>query len=828
MSAVDGPYVGLDCFREEDAGLFFGREAERARIIGNLRASRLTLLHAESGVGKSSLLRAGVSARLRELATRGDARRDAVRFLPVVFTGWGASPEPALIAALETAAGTIQGDDDPRGLRRDTLGHAIEDLTAAVDATLLVILDQFEDHFLYEPLDAFDDELARCIGDRDLRAHFLISVREDAYALIGQRFKARIPNVYGNFLHLDFLDERAARHAVVEPVDAYNARFPDRDAHFEVEPALVDAVIEEVRRGRLRIGEDVAPDVSGGVVRVETAYLQLVMKRLWDEELAAGSERLRRETLRRLGGAGTIVRAHLDDAMAGLTPEQRDVAAQAFRFLVTSGGRKIALSGKELAEFTDAPGEPLETALTQLERARILRAVPSPEPEHPARHELYHDVLAAPVLDWRRRHVEERRRAEAEQDLSRARERSRRLEVRSRRLAAAVIALTAAVAALGLYLWDPGVLRRLELKTIDARFAVRGTQAPDPRLAVIAVDDRTLARLDPRHTGRIPRQSYAQILDRVHADGPAVMALDVIFAKPRGARGDRALQAAIARTRDRLVLPYDDESLAILEAPDGGRSVSAVLFGDVDTTNVTTGWAGLPEDGDDHNRRANYVVSFAQKGSADVTARTFAFAAADVARHGRLRKRLDELPTASRRAWGDQNDHTTWIDYPGPPRTIPRTSALDVIDGRVPPGRFRDKLVVIGKISRDSEDVQRTPLDRGKGMSGVEIQAAALSTMVRDSPLRDVNQLIDILAIVVLGGLGALAALRQSRLLGALAVAAVALGYLAVAQIAFQEGRIVAVVLPLATLALAAASMAILNLLRAIRRRRTRSTDGAA
>ena len=65
MSATGGPYVGLDYFVEEDAGLFFGRDSERKRISGNLRASRLTLLYAESGVGKSSLLRAGVSARLR-------------------------------------------------------------------------------------------------------------------------------------------------------------------------------------------------------------------------------------------------------------------------------------------------------------------------------------------------------------------------------------------------------------------------------------------------------------------------------------------------------------------------------------------------------------------------------------------------------------------------------------------------------------------------------------------------------------------------------------------------------------------------------------------
>src|SRR3954447_46610 len=66
MQSGAGPHVGLDFFSEEDAPLFFGRSAERKRIITNLRASRLTLLYASSGGGKSSLLRAGRAARPRQ------------------------------------------------------------------------------------------------------------------------------------------------------------------------------------------------------------------------------------------------------------------------------------------------------------------------------------------------------------------------------------------------------------------------------------------------------------------------------------------------------------------------------------------------------------------------------------------------------------------------------------------------------------------------------------------------------------------------------------------------------------------------------------------
>jgi CHASE2 domain-containing sensor protein len=811
VSTASAPYIGLDYFLEEDAGLFFGRDAERKRIIGNLRASRLTLLYAESGVGKSSLLRAGVSARLRQAAAQRVAEQGQPRYVPVVFSAWRGDSQAALIAALEAAARPLLRAPATLELRRDTLEHAIEDLVATVDATPLIILDQFEEHFLYESDDdGFDGQLADCINRRDLRANFLISVREDAYSLIGSRFKPRIPNVYGNYLHLDFLDQHAGRAAVLEPVKAFNSRLGAGAAGFGVEPELVDAVLAQVRRGRLMLGDGGAPRVGDtGPARVETAYLQLVMKRLWDEEVAAGSQQLRLQTLHRLGGADTIVRGHLDDAMESLPSEQRDAAAVAFRYLVTSGGRKIALSSEELSEFSDASEALLQPALEHLERERILRPIPSSELGGVARHEIYHDVLAPAILDWRRRHAEE----QAERGLAQARERTRRLEVRNRRLAAAVIALSAVAVSLGLYLWDPAPVQRLELRTVDARFAVRGARAPDPRLVLIAVDDRTLARLDPTHTGRIPRASYARMLDRLRRDRPAVIALDVLFEGPRDPRGDRALLDAIRATRDRLVLPFRD--FAVVPGGDDTRTVRARLFGPVHRTGVRTGFAGLPDDRDGRVRRTDYEVDT----TADVSAQTFAFAAADVASDGPLR--AGSLPAASRRAWAGQSDRTTWIDFRGPAGTVRRVSAVDVLRGRVAPGAFRDKLVVIGVVATGNADVHDTPLDRGRGMSGPEVQANALDTVLRGAPLRDAQPLLDILAIVLLGAVPAVALLSRSLPRAVAAVVAAAVVFLAAAQLAFHAGWILAVVAPLAGLLAAALGAAGLAATRSLRARRT-------
>src|SRR5436305_12842432 len=59
------PYKFLDYYTERDAQLFFGREAEVESVASQIVAHRSFILHGRSGVGKSSLLRAGLTPRLK-------------------------------------------------------------------------------------------------------------------------------------------------------------------------------------------------------------------------------------------------------------------------------------------------------------------------------------------------------------------------------------------------------------------------------------------------------------------------------------------------------------------------------------------------------------------------------------------------------------------------------------------------------------------------------------------------------------------------------------------------------------------------------------------
>src|SRR5262245_51690534 len=60
------PYKFLDYYTEQDAQLFFGRETEIDAICSQILARRSFILHGRSGVGKSSIIRAGVIPRLKE------------------------------------------------------------------------------------------------------------------------------------------------------------------------------------------------------------------------------------------------------------------------------------------------------------------------------------------------------------------------------------------------------------------------------------------------------------------------------------------------------------------------------------------------------------------------------------------------------------------------------------------------------------------------------------------------------------------------------------------------------------------------------------------
>ncbi|MCA1656746.1 MAG: hypothetical protein LC713_03390, partial [Actinobacteria bacterium] len=284
---------------------------------------------------------------------------------------------------------------------------------------LYLILDQFEEYFLYHEQDrSFVAALAELSGRPGLRVNVLIGIREDALALL-DTFKPVIPNLLSNRLRLHRLSRDAGETAILGPVGLYNELAGVEDP-VEVEPELVAAVLDEVATGRVELGGLGRGAVSGAADsdRIEAPYLQLVMSRLWEVELEQGSRRLRVETLRDLGGAAQIVHDHLEHAMAELSPEQKDLAAAMYNFLVTPSGSKIAHGISDLAGYAGIDENQAADVLRRLADERIVRA--NSENGAATRYEIYHDVLADAVAAWGNRHRAERALHDAERRRRRA------------------------------------------------------------------------------------------------------------------------------------------------------------------------------------------------------------------------------------------------------------------------------------------------------------------------------------------------------------------------------------------------------------------------
>jgi len=550
----DTPYVGLVPFSERDAPFFFGRKRERRLIANNLIASRLTLLYGASGVGKSSVLRAGVAHDIRERARRELAEGRVPEWIVVVFSEWRDPPVPLLALAIEAAVGEALGGRAPEPPVVDRLDDLLDEWVRRIDALpgedgaggarrtrLLVILDQFEEYFLYhwqdEDTGRLGDELPRALAREGLRANFAVSIREDAYSQL-DRFKGRIPNLFESYLRIRHLDPDAAAEAITAPVlVTWNRLQPESETPYAIDDDLVAEVLEQVRTGSFSLGQSGGGSVGGASERrIEAPYLQLVMRRLWLDTVAAGERRLTRARLLELGGAEAIVRAHLQDAMRMLEPGDRDLAARIFHQLVTPEGTKIAHTVGALARYADVEPEELAPTLKRLSDGRILRPVDPPAGQSTPRYEIYHDVLAAPILEWCAAHVHERQAAER-------REEERRRQRATRNRAVAGVLLVGLAVSVGLAVW---ALTQRSDALRQGRLA-RSQELANTAMAQIEVD---------------PERSAAWALE----------ALNSAYTP----QAEDALRAALAASHLRLVLRGDTAAVVSpVWSRDGRRVLTA-------------------------------------------------------------------------------------------------------------------------------------------------------------------------------------------------------------------------------------------------------------
>ncbi len=335
-SARTCPYRGLLPFEERDARLFYGRDELAGQLVRRLAEHRdgILLVTGESGTGKSSLLQAGLLPRLasgalgpgselwprRVIRPAGNPLRELAMHLaelagadPLsVYRSLSASPDEAPMLAEQAARiATGRGADPGPGGRAGAV--------AGPPPRLILVVDQFEEVFTAaEGGDAAAQE----------RRAFIRALH--AAATIPAGSQGLPPALVVVAVRADYLGRliahpplKAALNAglfTVGPMSEAELRLavtgPAAEAGLDVEPAVVEAVVDELR-----------DEAGGGLGRGVLPLMSQAMAATWERR--EGSQ-LTLRGYRRTGGVADAVNRGAQAAYDALTGAQQDAARLVF------------------------------------------------------------------------------------------------------------------------------------------------------------------------------------------------------------------------------------------------------------------------------------------------------------------------------------------------------------------------------------------------------------------------------------------------------------------------------------------------------------------
>ncbi len=314
--SAQNPWPGLRAFTENDRDFFFGRERESAELLGIVKRASVVVLYGQSGLGKTSLLQAGLFPALKRLdfvpfRLRFDHEEEAPSFAEQI--------KQALIAELAAS-----GIDAPRPTQQETLWEYFH--RRDVDFwgprnrlyTPVIVLDQFEEVFtlgqktersaarvaqfaadlesviehrppdsVRERLDAHPEEALAYDFQRQ-PVQFVLSLREDFLPLLDP-LRSRMPSLLPHRFRLERMTaaqaltviERGGRELVEPDVAKEIVDFVSTSQRKQVvrsmerrdvEPALLSVVCEELNRRRLerhqsRITTDLLTEEQSGIIQ---------------------------------------------------------------------------------------------------------------------------------------------------------------------------------------------------------------------------------------------------------------------------------------------------------------------------------------------------------------------------------------------------------------------------------------------------------------------------------------------------------------------------------------------------------------------------------
>jgi eukaryotic-like serine/threonine-protein kinase len=369
-SPDQNPYRGLRPFESTHRGVFFGRGLEISAIVERLRTETVVVVAGDSGVGKSSLCRAGVVPAVTDGGLGGGRTWRALTVVP------GRHPLSALGAALGDPELGARVLEEPGFLARELHRRAGSD-------GLILFVDQMEELVTVgDPVEltAFDAALAQ-ISEGVAGVRVITTVRSDFLTRLVAlpRFGQELSRV---LYFVRPLPPERLRDVITGPAAATNVSFES------------EAMISELVDATAAAG-------SGGLPLLSFALAELWEARDRDRGL------ITQATLDMMGGVAGALARHGDAVIAGMVPADRAHARRVLLRLVTSVGTRVRRSEAELSV-----SENTRDAVAALVRGRLLVVH---DGEAGPTYELAHEVLIrgwGTLRDWLDADAEDRARRE--------------------------------------------------------------------------------------------------------------------------------------------------------------------------------------------------------------------------------------------------------------------------------------------------------------------------------------------------------------------------------------------------------------------------------
>jgi eukaryotic-like serine/threonine-protein kinase len=325
VSPEGNPYRGLHPFEAEHRNLFFGRDSEIRLILERLKSEPLVVVAGDSGIGKSSLCRAGIIPRVESWFS--DSRKwRSMTIIP--------GPHPVISFSASLSVFIQESEKEIEEAIRHEPANIARMLRAASgpEGGLLIFIDQLEELVtLSDPKEAEAiAELLKWLSISTPGVRLLATVRGDFLSNV-----ATLPQLSEQISTALFF---------VRPMTS------DRITEAVVGPANVKGISFE--------SDDLVVDLVNATVNADGGLplLQFTLRELWE---ARKRDVISMSTLEAIGGVDGALSRHADNVYDQLPPQTREAARQIILQLVTAQKTRARKSIDELnpenrKEFRDA------------------------------------------------------------------------------------------------------------------------------------------------------------------------------------------------------------------------------------------------------------------------------------------------------------------------------------------------------------------------------------------------------------------------------------------------------------------------------------------